>query len=438
MPQVSHGQRLMATEHDTDGPRAALPCDPVSLAAAGTNDLDSIPRAGLPSCGHAAAIVIQNWRHRALCPGRSVTADDDGRVDGFRHLTYYCSIQTVIRQPSMPSKADFSPELSIVVPVYNEEDVLRLFHDRLVFSLKNSDLEWEVVYVNDGSSDSTIEHIVTIREADHRVAIVNLTRNFGKEAALTAGLDHARGSQAIVVIDADLQDPPELIPYLIAGWRQGFDIVYAQRNSRRGESWLKKVTASAFYKLMGNVGDKVRLPPNTGDFRLMSRRAVDALLRLRERRRFMKGLFAWVGFPSIAVQYDREPRAAGTTKWNYWKLWNLSLEGITSFTTMPLHVATYLGVMTSFLAIIYILQLLFRTFVFGNPVAGYPSLLAVMLFLGGVQMVMLGIIGEYLGRIFHETKERPLYLVERSVPSTGNTFFQIDNEKADRPGEPAI
>jgi glycosyltransferase involved in cell wall biosynthesis len=220
----------------------------------------------------------------------------------------------------------------------------------------------------------------------------------------------------VVVIDADLQDPPEVIPDLIAAWRQGFDIAYAQRNTRAGETWLKKATAAAFYRLMQRISGKVHLPPDTGDFRLMSRRALDALLKLREQHRFMKGLFAWIGFPAIAVRYDRAPRAAGTTKWNYWKLWNFSLEGITSFTVAPLKIATYIGLITAIGALAYLAQLIFRTIFFGNPVAGYPSLLAVTLFLGGVQMMMLGIIGEYLGRIFNETKGRPLYLVERYLP----------------------
>jgi polyisoprenyl-phosphate glycosyltransferase len=270
--------------------------------------------------------------------------------------------------------------------------------------------------VNDGSKDGTLAVMLGLQAQDQRAAVLNLSRNFGKEIALTAGLDHARGTESVVVIDADLQDPPEVIPDLIAAWRQGFDIAYAQRNTRAGETWLKKATAVAFYRVMQRISGKVHLPPDTGDFRLMSRRALDALLKLREQHRFMKGLFAWIGFPSIAVRYDRAPRAAGTTKWNYWKLWNFSLEGITSFTVAPLKIATYIGLITALGALLYLAQLIFRTIFFGNPVAGYPSLLAVTLFLGGVQMMMLGIIGEYLGRIFNETKGRPLYLVERYLP----------------------
>ena len=308
------------------------------------------------------------------------------------------------------------PTLSIVVPAYNEEEVLPQFHARLSAALENIGLAWEVVYVNDGSKDATLPVMLGLQAGDPRVSVLNLSRNFGKEIALTAGLDHARGTEAVVVIDADLQDPPEVIPDLIAAWRKGFDIAYAQRNTRAGETWLKKATAAAFYRVMQRISGKVHLPPDTGDFRLMSRRALDSLLKLREQHRFMKGLFAWIGFPDIAVRYDRAPRAAGTTKWNYWKLWNFSLEGITSFTVAPLKIATYIGLITAIGALAYLAQLIFRTIFFGNPVAGYPSLLAVTLFLGGVQMMMLGIIGEYLGRIFNETKARPLYLVERYLP----------------------
>jgi glycosyltransferase involved in cell wall biosynthesis len=247
--------------------------------------------------------------------------------------------------------------------------------------------------------------------------VVNLSRNFGKEIALTAGLDHAAATDAVVVIDADLQDPPEVIPDLVAAWQQGFDVAYAQRRMREGETWVKKATAAGFYRVMQRIGGKVQLPANTGDFRLMSRRSLDALLALREHHRFMKGLFAWVGFPSTPVLYDRAPRAAGTTKWNYWKLWNFSLEGITSFTVGPLKVATYLGLVTAVFAAIFGAQIILKTLIWGNPVAGYPSLMAVVLFLGGVQLMTLGIIGEYLGRVFNETKGRPLYILERHLPS---------------------
>jgi glycosyltransferase involved in cell wall biosynthesis len=307
-----------------------------------------------------------------------------------------------------------APTFSVVIPVFDEAEVLPEFHRRLsvVMDLLGT---WEAVYINDGSRDASLRLLETLHCTDARVAIVNLSRNFGKEIATTAGLEHARG-EAVIVIDSDLQDPPEVIPALAAGWRDGFDMVYAERRARDGETWPKRVTASLFYRLMHRVG-RVHLPRNTGDFRLMSRRVVEAVLQLREQHRFMKGLFAWVGFPTTSVLYDRAPRQGGTTKWNYWNLWNFALDGITSFTVMPLKVATYLGLLVASFAVVFGAQLVVRTLLFGNPVAGYPSIMAVVLFLGGVQLITLGVIGEYLGRVFNETKRRPLYLVERFVPS---------------------
>ncbi|MDR3530346.1 MAG: glycosyltransferase family 2 protein [Rhodopila sp.] len=308
----------------------------------------------------------------------------------------------------------WQPTISVVVPAYNEAAGLDLFHRRLLRALAGVE-SWEVVYVNDGSTDATLPAMEALRRADGRVALVSLSRNFGKETAITAGLDHAAGD-AVVVIDADLQDPPELIPELVAQWRAGFDMVYARRRGRAGETWLKRSTAKAFYRLMQRMGD-LKLPEDTGDFRLMSRRAVDAVRQLREQHRFMKGLFAWVGYPATYVLYDRAPRCAGVSKWSYWKLWNLALEGITSFTVMPLKLATYVGLGVALLSVIYAVQVIVKTLIIGNPVAGYPSLMTVVLFLGGVQLMFLGVIGEYLGRVFNETKQRPLYLVERYVPS---------------------
>jgi polyisoprenyl-phosphate glycosyltransferase len=309
-----------------------------------------------------------------------------------------------------------TPTLSVVVPCFNEEAGIGAFHRCLAGVMDKLGETWELIYVNDGSCDATLRLMQELHRADPHVAVVNLSRNFGKEVALTAGLDHTRGA-AVVVIDADLQDPPEVIPELVAAWREGNDVVYAQRRVRHGETFLKRTSADLFYRVMRQLGG-VRMPRDAGDFRLMSRRAVDAVLRLRERHRFMKGLFAWVGFPSKAVLYDRAPRHAGKTSWNYWRLWNLALEGITSFSVMPLKVATYFGLLVAVLAGVYIIQLIVRTLVYGNPVAGYPSLMAVVLFLGGVQMIMLGVIGEYLGRVFNEVKQRPLYLVESVLPSS--------------------
>jgi polyisoprenyl-phosphate glycosyltransferase len=307
------------------------------------------------------------------------------------------------------------PLLSVVVPAYNEAAGLAELVARVSRIMDGIGEPLELVLVNDGSRDATIAAMERLRSVDPRVAVINLSRNFGKEIATTAGLDHARG-EAIIILDADLQDPPELIPELVAGWREGFDTVFAQRRQREGETLGKRLTATLFYRLIGRMS-RVEIPPDTGDFRLISRRVVDALAALREQHRFMKGLFAWVGFPSKAVLYDRAPRFAGRTTWNYWKLWNFALEGITSFTIVPLKVATYLGLAVGLAAGVYLAEVVIRTLLFGNPVAGYPSLMAVVLFIGGVQLVTLGVIGEYLGRIFNEVKRRPLYLVERYLPS---------------------
>jgi glycosyltransferase involved in cell wall biosynthesis len=307
------------------------------------------------------------------------------------------------------------PVLSVVIPMFNEAAIVGEMHRRLAGVMATLRAPWEVVYVNDGSRDDSLRIVEAMQHEDHHIAVVNLSRNFGKEVATTAGLDHARGD-AVIVIDADLQDPPEVIPRLVATWRAGYDVVYAQRRKRNGDSWLKRATAAMFYRIMRNLGDVV-LPENVGDFRLMSRRVVDAVQQLRERHRFMKGLFAWVGFPSTVVVYDREARGAGRTKWSYWKLWNLALEAITGFTVAPLKFATWIGLAVAAFAVVFGAQLILRTLIFGNPVPGYPSLMAVVLFLGGTQLVTLGIIGEYLGRVFDETKRRPLYLVERYTPA---------------------
>jgi len=311
---------------------------------------------------------------------------------------------------------DAKPEvLSLVVPAYNEEDVLPEFHRRASAVLDTLGMEAEVIYVNDGSSDRTLEILHALRNKDSRVAIVDLSRNFGKEIALTAGLDRACG-HAVVLIDADLQDPPEIIPELIKEWRAGFDVVYGKRTVRHGETLLKRATASIFYRVIQRMG-RTRIPEDAGDFRLLSSRAIAALGLLREQHRFMKGLYAWIGYPQKAVLYTRDPRFAGTTKWNYWKLWNFALEGITSFSTAPLKVATYFGLLTAAFAFVYGAYMIARTLLFGNPVPGYPSLLVVVLFLGGVQLVAIGVLGEYLGRMFDETKGRPLYLLNDWLPS---------------------
>ncbi len=314
------------------------------------------------------------------------------------------------------SRTAGTERLSVVVPCYNEQEVLPEFHRRLAGVLEALGLPWEVVYVNDGSRDGTLGVMRGLQAACPQVAVVDLSRNFGKEIAMTAGLDACVGD-AVVIIDADLQDPPELIPQLVAEWRAGFDMVYARRDSRLGETALKKATARVFYRVIGKLS-RVSIPADTGDFRLMSRRAVDALLQLREQHRFMKGLFAWVGFPQKAVLYRRDPRFAGDTKWNYWKLWNFAVEGITSFSTVPLRLATYCGIGIAFIAFIYAGWIFYKTLAYGESVKGYPSLMVVLLFLGGGQLIGIGVLGEYLGRMFNETKNRPLYFLNEHLPSS--------------------
>lgn len=309
--------------------------------------------------------------------------------------------------------------LSIVVPAYNEQEVLPEFHRRLSAVLATVPMDKEIVYINDGSKDQTLTLLTQLHADDQCVTLVDLSRNFGKEIAVSAGLHKAKGD-AVILIDADLQDPPELIPQLIAEWQNGFDVVYAKRSRREGESFLKKFTASLFYRFMQKVSH-VKIPQDTGDFRLLSRRAVDALNTLGEHHRFMKGLFTWIGFKQKAVLFDRDPRHAGVTKWNYWKLWNLAVEGITSFTIAPLKLATYIGLVTAASAFAYGTFMIVRTLIYGNPVAGYPSLIVIVLFLGGVQLMAIGVLGEYIGRIFTETKNRPLYFINDYRPARSVT-----------------
>ncbi len=301
--------------------------------------------------------------------------------------------------------------LTVVVPVFNEQDVIDVFYQRLVDSMKDIGIGLEIILVDDGSSDNSSDHIAELASRDDRICVVELSRNFGKEIALTAGLDHANGD-AIVVIDADLQDPPELIPVLLQEWQAGYDVVYARRASRKGDTFLKKITAYIFYRVMQS-SSRVRIPADTGDFRLLSRRALNALLKLREQHRYMKGLFAWIGYSQKEVLYDREARYSGRTKWSYWKLWNLALEGITSFTTAPLRLSTYMGMLTAGASFIFGAYIILQKILFGNPIEGYPSMMTIILFLSGIQLISIGVIGEYLGRMFDETKGRPLYLIKK-------------------------
>jgi glycosyltransferase involved in cell wall biosynthesis len=324
--------------------------------------------------------------------------------------------------------------LTAVVPCHNEAAVLPLLQVRLSAALDAVDADTRILYVDDGSTDGTTEALLALAQAEPRVGVIVLSRNFGKEAALTAGLDHAAGD-AVVVLDADLQDPPELIATLWAHYLDGHDVVYGVRRSRAGESWAKRATARAFYRTIGRLS-RTPVPADTGDFRLLSRRALDALKALRERHRFMKGLFGWVGFRQVGVPYDRAPRAAGSTKWNYWKLWNFALEGITSFSAAPLKLATYVGVLTALAAFGFGAWIVFKTLVWGDPVAGYPSLMTVVLFLGGIQLIALGLVGEYLGRLYEESKQRPLYLVDRAVAPRGAEATTRGGQEAARaPGE---
>jgi glycosyltransferase involved in cell wall biosynthesis len=300
--------------------------------------------------------------------------------------------------------------LAVIVPAYNETEVLERFHARLGAVLDGMDAGATVIYVDDGSADDTWQIIDRLAQADPRVSGLRLSRNFGKEAAMTAGLD-AADADAVVVIDADLQDPPEVIPELVARLREGNDVVYATRADRAGETRFKKFTSAAFYRVMERVSDNP-MPRDTGDFRVLSRRAVAALRELRERQRFMKGLFAWIGYRQVSLRYQRDPRLAGDTKWNYWRLTNLAIEGITSFSVAPLRVATWLGLSAASLAFLYGLWVILKVALWGDPVRGYPTLLVVILFMGGAQLMALGVIGEYVGRTYAETKRRPLYFVE--------------------------
>lgn len=313
------------------------------------------------------------------------------------------------------SLAEHPPSISVVAPAYNEEQVLEEFYKRVTKVLSGIGNPYEIVLVNDGSTDNTLRLMHQLKLTDSHVTVVDLARNFGKEIALTAGLDHSRGDM-VVVLDSDLQDPPELIPEMVVGWREGYDVVYGVRTHRDGETWFKKATATTFYKLIQKVS-RVHIPRDTGDFRLMSRRAVQEMSKLREGHRFMKGLFAWIGFPSKPIFYRRDPRAAGETKWNYWNLFNLAVEGITSFSIAPLKVATYLGLLIAALSLSYAAFVVWDTLLHGNPARGYPSIMVTILFLGGVQLIAVGVLGEYIGRIFNEVKGRPLYLVNRLLQS---------------------
>lgn len=320
-------------------------------------------------------------------------------------------------QPNPPTRQGNQPpsgspvSVSIVVPVYNEASVLRAFHARLRQALDQLTAEtFEVIYIDDGSTDASFARLESLQAQDPSVGIARLSRNFGKESALSAGLDFAKG-QAVIVIDADLQDPPEVIPAMVHAWRHGADVVNMRRKSREGDTALKKLTAHLFYRAMNRLSN-VPIMQDVGDFRLLSRRAVDALNAMPERCRFMKGLYAWIGFRQVTLDYHREPRHSGTTKWKYWSLWNYALDGITSFSTDPLKVAMYLGLISALTAFFSGVYFLLKALIVGDTVPGFPTLITAILFLGGLQLVAIGIVGEYVGRLYHEVKKRPKYVLD--------------------------
>lgn len=301
--------------------------------------------------------------------------------------------------------------ITILVPCYNEEEVINIFYEEVVKIIDKLDYNFELLFVNDGSKDMTLNKIIAMRINDSRVSYVDLSRNYGKEIAMAAGLDHVTGD-AVVIMDADLQDPPSLIPTMIEEWEKGYDDVYAKRSSRKGESFMKKFTSHCFYRLLSKLSN-VEIQKDTGDFRLLNRKAIDALKQFRESGRYTKGLFSLIGFKKKEILFDRDERAAGKTKWNYWKLIGLAIEGITTFTIMPLRIATFIGGITGFCAFVYMIYIVLRTLIVGVELPGYASLVSIILFIGSIQLVSIGVLGEYVGRIFNETKNRPLYFINR-------------------------
>ena len=313
--------------------------------------------------------------------------------------------------PPFPGESKI--ELSVVIPLYNEHEVIAMTHERLTAVLAGLGISYELVLVDDGSQDGTPHAMDRLAKEDPAITAVFLSRNFGKEAALTAGLEHATGD-AVIIMDADLQDPPELIPKMLQAWKNGADVVCMRRRSRAGETWFKRVSAHHFYRLLNAISD-VDIPPDTGDFRLLSRKAVYALKQLNERNRYMKGLFAWIGLPTTILEYDRMPRAAGVTKWDYLSLFNLAFQGITSFSTAPLRLAIGCGLLTALAGILFTLWIVVKALVLGDPVQGYPSLISMITILGGAQLLSIGLLGEYIGKTYYEAKQRPVYLVRDVV-----------------------
>lgn len=302
-------------------------------------------------------------------------------------------------------------KISIIIPAYNEEESLPLLYDRLNKVISNLEsYEFEMLFINDGSKDNTLKIIKELREKDARVSYVDFSRNFGKEVAMIAGLDYAKGD-CVIFIDADLQDPPELVPELIKYWEEGYDDVYARRKSRKGETFLKKFTSKMYYKVLQSL-TRVEIQKDTGDFRLLDRRCVNALKQLRETQRCSKSMFSWIGYNKKEVLFDRDPRIAGTTKWNYKKLMDLAIDGITSFTTSPLRISTYLSIPTFLALIVYFIYVIIKCITQSVAIQAFQAIILLVLFFAGIQIMLFGIMGEYLGRIFNETKNRPLYFIK--------------------------
>lgn len=301
-------------------------------------------------------------------------------------------------------------KITIIIPAYNEEESLPHLYERLEKLMDSmGNYQFEILFVNDGSKDNTINLVKEYREKDNRISYVDFSRNFGKEIAMIAGLDYATGD-CVIFMDADLQDPPELIPELVKYWEEGYDDVYAKRSSRKGETWLKKFTSKMYYRVLQSL-TSVPIQKDTGDFRLLDRRCVNALKKMRESQRNSKSMFSWIGYKKKEVLYDRDPRVAGQTKWNYKKLVDLAIDGITSFTTSPLRISTYISIPTFILLFVYFVYVIAKCIITSTAIQAYQAIILLILFFSGVQILLFGIIGEYLGRIFNESKNRPLYLV---------------------------
>jgi glycosyltransferase involved in cell wall biosynthesis len=301
--------------------------------------------------------------------------------------------------------------ISIVCPIFNEDSNISEFFTRTTLTLKQSNVNYELVFINDASTDNSLQTLINLKEAHSEVRILNFSRNFGKESALSAGLVYAKG-EAVIPIDADLQDPPELIPKLIERWLDGYDVVLAKRTDRKSDHPAKRISANLFYKFHNMISPQ-RIPENVGDFRLISRRVVDEINKLPENQRFMKGIFSWVGYKTTSIDYERQKRSTGQSSFNAWSLWNFALDGLTSFSTTPLRLWLYIGAALSLTAFILGSYIIFDTISNGISVPGYASLMVVVLFLGGIQLVSIGVLGEYIGRIYMESKGRPSYIVER-------------------------